>query len=232
MSNTCVASTVSNTQSGIKVWDPLVRYGHWLLVVGFFVAYFTEDEALSVHVWAGYLVAGVVLARLAWGLVGTSHARFSDFLYRPADMVGYLKGLLKGSAMRYIGHSPAGAAMVFMLLASLVATTGSGLVVYARQENAGPLAGYVATVNAERPAPAVTTAVPAARADYEGLEHEERGDDSGGENRGGGFWKALHEFFANLTVFLVALHVGGVVLASFVHKENLVTAMFSGRKRP
>ncbi len=127
----------------IKVWDLPVRLFHWLLVAGFFVAYFTEDNFLTLHVWAGYLVFGLLMFRLIWGFIGYRYARFSDFICTPAKSVCYMKKLITGRAKRYIGHNPAGAAMIVLLILSLLITTATGLAIYGAEEHAGPLAGIV-----------------------------------------------------------------------------------------
>jgi cytochrome b len=207
----------------IKVWDPIVRIGHWSIVAGFLVAYLSEDEFLSLHVWAGYAVAGVVALRLLWGLVGTRHARFRDFLYSPAAVIGYLKGLVAKSSKRYVGHSPAGGAMIIMLLLGLLGTSYTGLKLYAVEENAGPLAALEQAGNGLSSAMQV---LPAAMAD----DHE-HGASAHGDEAAEEFWEELHEFFANATVLLVLLHVAGVFWAGRVHRENLVKAMVTGRKR-
>ena len=106
---------VSKT-SWIKVWDPLVRFGHWALVIAFAVAYITgeeETEASELHEWAGYIVGGIVAWRVLWGLSGPRYARFSDFVTGPVEALRYLANLLSGHAKRYVGHSPAGGAMVW-----------------------------------------------------------------------------------------------------------------------
>jgi cytochrome b len=180
----------------VKVWDAFVRVAHWLLVGGFFVAYFTEDNVLTAHVWAGYLVGAIVLLRIAWGFVGTEYARFSNFAYGPIKAVQYLVGLFRRRAARYLGHSPAGGAMVVLLLVFLAATVWSGLVVFAYDRGAGPLAGLF----------------------VQGAPEED-------------FWEELHELFANFTLLLVVLHIAGVALASFAHRENLARAMLTGYKR-
>ena len=132
-----------NAINQVKVWDPLVRIFHWSLVIAFFTAYFTEDDLLQVHVWAGYTVLALVLWRLVWGVIGTRHARFADFIVRPAAVIGYLKDVVALRAKRYIGHNPAGAAMIIALLVSLLLASLSGLAVYGADQGAGPLAAWM-----------------------------------------------------------------------------------------
>jgi len=46
----------------------------------------------------------------------------------------------------------------------------------------------------------------------------------------GDWLEEIHEFFANLSVFLISLHVLGVLISSLKHSENLVRSMLSGTK--
>jgi cytochrome b len=130
----------------IKVWDPLVRFFHWGVAAGFFVAYATEEDFLSLHTWAGYSVLGLVLLRIVWGVVGTRYARFSSFVFTPRTIRQFIQQTLRLRAKRYLGHNPAGGAMVMLLLVSLLATSVSGLAIYAAEDNAGPLAAWLSGV--------------------------------------------------------------------------------------
>ncbi len=48
---------------------------------------------------------------------------------------------------------------------------------------------------------------------------------------GGDAAEEVHEILANGWLWLVGIHVGGVVLGSLLHRENLVGAMITGYKR-
>lgn len=209
----------------IKVWDPLVRIGHWTLVTAFFVAYFTEEDLLTPHVWAGYTVAAVIVLRVLWGLVGTEFARFGNFVRGPGETLRYLADIARNRARRFIGHNPAGGAMIVAMLASLTVTTYSGLEIYAIEENAGPLA---AITEVHEPGSPDLTLVSVARADD---DSDSDSDHDNGHESAEEFWEEVHEVSANLTLLLVGLHVLGVILASYSHRENLVKAMVTGRKR-
>jgi cytochrome b len=220
---------MSTSTKVVNVWDPLVRIGHWTLVIAFFTAYFTEDDFMAQHVWAGYIVGAVVIFRIVWGFIGSRHARFSDFIYSPAKILGYLKGLVSRQPQHYLGHNPAGGAMVIALLLSLSATVYTGLALYAVEKNAGPLAGIIA--NNDKSTSAISM-ISTAYADEDADEDEDKiGQESSKVNKEGEeFWEELHEFFANFTLLLVALHIGGVLLSSYIDKEKLIKAIITGKK--
>lgn len=206
-------------QPAIKVWDLFVRLFHWTVVIGFFVAYFTEGEPLLLHIWAGYVVCTAVVLRIVWGFIGTPHARFSDFVFPAKTVIAHALDEVRLSGKRYIGHNPAGGAMIIALLVMLLAVTSSGAVLLAIDKGQGPLSGVIARV--EAPANAAVSA------DKGEDEHEHEPKSAAAEAA-----EEFHEIMVNLTLFLVIVHVAGVVVASLAHKENLVASMLHGRKRP
>lgn len=110
----------------VRVWDPLVRVTHWtiaVLVLGEFTVF---DDDWAIHRWAGYVVLGLVAVRLAWGLIGPRHARFSAFPPSLARARAYLSGLLRGCHPLYLSHNPLGALMAYNLWASLALAVATG----------------------------------------------------------------------------------------------------------
>ncbi|WP_026381380.1 cytochrome b/b6 domain-containing protein [Afifella pfennigii] len=202
----------------VRVWDPLVRIGHWVLVAAFAAAYLTEGEPEWLHSWSGYAIAITVALRIVWGFIGPEHARFADFVTGPGRVFSYLAALVSGRAERHIGHSPAGGAMTLALFAALAVTTFSGMATLAVEDGSGPLAGIIVQAPAES-----FSSFPA----LEGTAGEEGGVRQKREN----VWEEVHEVSANLSLALIVLHILGVGLASLAHRENLPRSMITGQKR-
>jgi len=204
-----------NDASTVKVWDIGVRVFHWALVGFFAIAYISgEIETETLHAYAGYAIIGLIIFRIVWGMIGTKHARFSDFIFGPGTVLAYIKSLFSGSPKRYLGHNPAGGIMVVLLLLGMIAVSWTGLKAY-EAEGKGPLA-----------ATDISLSIPVAQADdWDDDEHE------GHSGKGDEFWEELHEGSVNFMIFLIVLHLGGVLVSSMLHNENLARAMVTGRKQ-
>lgn len=129
-----------------QVWDLPVRLFHWTLVTAFIASYVTNKLGIAYfkyHVWCGYTVIVLVCFRILWGIVGTRHARFRNFVRGPAATGRYLLGLARGAERPYPGHNPLGALMVLALLLALLAQALTGLFANDEIVNTGPLYGYV-----------------------------------------------------------------------------------------
>ena len=209
----------------VQVWSPLIRIGHWTLVIAFFTAYFTEDDFMNLHAWAGYIVGMYLLIRIVWGFMGAKYARFGNFIYSPTNILGYLKNLVALKPQHYIGHNPAGGAMVIALLVSLAGTTLTGMKLYAVEENKGPFAITASQARMQMQSVSLITEAKAEDDESKVLFIDQKVDKQDEE-----FWEELHELFANLTLLLVFLHVGGVIASSIIDKEKLVKAMLTGEK--
>jgi len=208
----------------IKVWDIAIRGFHWTLLGCYAIAFISSENIMKLHVIFGYSVLFLVLFRILYGFVGSKYARFSDFLYRPAQIADYLKGLLIGRPKHYIGHNPAGGFMIVILLLSLLSLTLTGLKAYGVKGH-GPLAKHEISY--------MTNAFADNDHKENHDEHDSRKRRSKKNNRteNDEFWEEIHETVAYFTLFLVSIHIMGVLVSSLVHRENLIKAMITGRKQ-
>jgi len=133
---------MSTEPSTVKAWDPLIRIFHWSLVIFVLLAFLSEDDWSKLHLWSGYAVTLLIGFRLLWGLVGTRTARFTSFVRSRRAVVQHLKAMLTFNAPHYLGHNPAAAVMVILLLTSITLVAFSGMVMVAG-EGQGPLAATV-----------------------------------------------------------------------------------------
>jgi cytochrome b len=109
-----------------KVWDPIVRLFHWTVAAGVIanLTLLRHDE--NPHIYVGYVVVAALIVRLSWGIVGRGHARFSRFIPGPRGLFAYLRAMLQRREPRFVGHNPAGAVMIVVLLMLLAAVGTSG----------------------------------------------------------------------------------------------------------
>ncbi len=122
----CVgAPGVSRPAGKARVWDLPTRIFHWALVACIIAAFVTAKIGGNAMIWHGRLglaILGLLVFRLAWGFVGSTYARFTQFVRGPAAIRGYFRGEWHGQ-----GHNPVGALSVLALLGASAAMAGTGL---------------------------------------------------------------------------------------------------------
>ncbi len=134
--------------SETRVWDVPVRLFHWLLFLLLGVSWYTGEvgglDEMTWHMWSGYAVLALVLFRVAWGVVGSTTARFGHFLYGPGEAIRYAAGLARRKPPHYPGHTPLGGWMIALMLVCLLVQTGTGLFANDDIFTEGPLVSWVA----------------------------------------------------------------------------------------
>ena len=129
--------------AGVRValWDLPTRLVHWALVLLILFSWWSaEEHHMEWHRTSGYAILGLLVFRLVWGLVGSSSARFADFVRGPATVLAYARGRARAG----LGHNPLGGWSVVALLALLVVQVGLGLfAVDTDGLESGPLSHWV-----------------------------------------------------------------------------------------
>jgi len=129
------------------VWDLPVRLFHWLLVglIGF-SWWSVKSHHVDWHIWSGIAILTLLLFRLMWGFVGSSTARWTNFIRGPRAVLDYLRGRWVG-----IGHTPLGGLSVVAMF--LLMGTQVGLGLFNEDEDglyAGPLANFLSPDTTEK----------------------------------------------------------------------------------
>lgn len=115
------------------VWDLPVRVFHWLLAGGFtaaaILAFLTDDDGASFpyHGILGLILAFMVVLRIAWGFIGTRHARLGALFFSPWALVEYLWGALSGRGKRFVGHNPGAAYAILAMFALVLGLAVTGI---------------------------------------------------------------------------------------------------------
>jgi cytochrome b len=125
------------------VWDLPLRLTHWTLVctvAGAWATHYAGTQWFQWHERLGYATLVLVGFRIAWGFVGTRHARFSSFVRGPGQVAAYLGDRERPDPA---GHSPLGALSVVAMLALLLVQAATGLFANDEIANAGPFYGWV-----------------------------------------------------------------------------------------
>jgi cytochrome b len=180
----------------VPVWDIWVRLFHWTLVSLIAFSWWSGSEGGTVmqyHMLSGYAILTLVLFRVLWGMVGSTHARFADFVRGPKTVLAAARELISREPMPYAGHNPVGGWMVVALLMALAVQAVTGLFSNDDILTEGPLYRHV--------------------------------------SKGVSDWlTGIHDANFNVILALSAVHVLGVLHHWIVKRENLVSAMFTGRK--
>jgi cytochrome b len=168
------------------VYDFPTRLFHLFFGTFFIIAFiiaknFRDDSPwFAFHSLCGFMVGGLVVVRVLWGLFGTRHARFTGFSLRPSEIFVYFGGILTGSKRIWAGHNPASSwsALLMFVFALLLVATGT-------QMTSG---SEVAAL------------------------------------------KDVHELIAHGFMVVTVLHIAGVILHSFRHRDAIALSMVTGKK--
>ncbi|GKT11553.1 MAG: hypothetical protein ISEC1_P0517 [Thiomicrorhabdus sp.] len=201
----------------VQVWDIWIRIFHWALVCFFVLAYITGKNLDIIHSYAGYAIMALLTFRIVWGFIGSTYARFTNFIYSPLTTHEYTISLMRGEPKHYYGHNPLAALLIFVMIFALIATSFTGLKTQGLKGE-----GLLASNDTE-----LVSRIKASKEKqahqiyYNYLEKEEKH-----------YWQAAHMYAANFTLFLIFVHLIGVIISSTVHRENIMQSMVDGQKEP
>ena len=203
-------------QPETRRWDPLVKITHWGIAAVVLWNALIVGEGSAAHIYAGYVLAGLLALRLLWGVIGTRAARFSAFPPSPARALAHIRAIRAGEHEHHVSHNPLGALMAYAIWATVSVIVASGIA----------MAGAPPAIE---PGTTAAQLMFSEEGEHEGEEHE--GKDGGVESEGAGeVFEEVHEVAVNLLYLLILLHIGGVAFETARSGRRTVLAMLPGGK--
>ncbi len=172
------------------IWSLPTRVFHWLMGLGFAVAYLTGDfeKSHNIHYTFGALAGSLVFFRILFGIFGPRYSNFKDFPLGLAELTNFIKNYFSKSTA-YPGHNPIASVVMLLILATVFLTSISGFILYVTESKMYSL----------------------------GFNKE--------------FLEDFHESLANFSLFLVFIHLIGVIIYQIFHKESgTFQSIFTGYK--
>jgi Ni/Fe-hydrogenase 1 B-type cytochrome subunit len=230
------------TLRAYAVWDRTTRWFHWLnliCVLGLAATgtVLLNDDLLgignegkvalkTVHVFIGYVFALNLGWRIVWAFVGGRHARWRAILpggkgYWTA-LRQYVATFLAGRPPRYLGHNPAGRIAVTALLALLVIQALTGSLLAGTDLFLPPFGHWIAQWVAA-PGLAPGQVQPYAPQLYDAVAYAQM-------RAFRGPIVELHETTFFILLVVTGLHIAAVVITELRERNNIISAMFTGRK--
>ncbi len=222
----------------VFVWSRKIRLFHWINVIaitlliciglvilnGKLFGVSTDGKVLlkTIHVIVGYVFATNLLIRLIIGFIGKSYERWSKVLPFNKGFSQELVEFKEHKKAAYKGHNPAGKLMIFALLSLMFVQLVSGLVIAGTDIYYPPFGKYfVQSIALDKQSTELIK--PYSKVNVDEAAYKEM--------------RALRKPFITAHVyafygllFLIPLHILGVIVAERREKTALVSAMITGYK--
>lgn len=205
-------------QPKTRRWDPLVKITHWGIAAVVLWNALIVGEGSAAHIYAGYVLAGLLALRLLWGVIGTRAARFSAFPPSSSRALAHIRAIRAGEHESHVSHNPLGALMAYAIWGTVSVIVASGIA----------MAGAPPAIE---PGTSAAPLMYSEAGEHEGGESEEH---EGGEGNEGGeageIFEEVHEVAVNLLYVLILLHIGGVAFETARSGRRTILAMLPGGK--
>jgi len=229
---------MSMNRERIFVWSRNVRLFHWINVIaitllicigliilnGKLFGVSTDGKILlkTMHVIVGYVFAINLFFRLIVGFIGKAHERWSQVLPFNKGFKQELVEFKQHKNPAYKGHNPAGKLMVFALLSLMLIQMVSGLVIAGTDIYYPPFGKYFAlSISTDKQN--VEVIKPYSKVNVDEVAYKEMRD-----IRKPFITAHVYSFYC--LIFLIPLHILGVIIAERRERTALVSSMITGYK--